>query len=551
MINDKSVQINELKTLLDYYSQFKNWAEFIEMFFKIKDKDTGALIPFKLSNIQRKTFNTLLQQYNREKKVDAIIIKGRRSKQSSLISALACCYAIFNQSKNLYLVADLLDNAKKILKNYHNLFFDSDIIRNILSVAFGVRPKQTIFCSTESVNLCNGSSFKLASMIGASQGDRASIGAGDMISFFHGTEFFGEWEAVSRTFLAMTGINTFKIIESTPRPNCAIHDVYNKAISSQYSKTVVIFYSWWDDEDNVASKIDINFDLNNFFPSQEILDYANSYNSNLTKDQMGFMALKLEELKSIKIFNEEYPATPELAFMQDTTGFYFEPQVIAKSMRSEIGIYQNHDINLYPIIVGIDPAYTGKDKCAIVIRQGMWVHEIITLEGLDTMAIFSEVWKLYQHYSRNNKAISKIFIDKTGSDGLVSVLRENLGFNIVKGISFGEKPINDAKYVNKGAEMIDHVKDAMNGGLSIPDNKNLRIQLSNMKFEYNIKSQLKREPKEELKKRIGMSPDELDALALTFAYHVPMETNMLDNYNNHYVNQKDELEQYRDKVFGI
>ena len=73
MINDKDVQINELKTLLDYYSQFKNWAEFIEVFFKIKDKDTGALIPFKLSNIQRKTFNTLLQQYNREKKVDAII----------------------------------------------------------------------------------------------------------------------------------------------------------------------------------------------------------------------------------------------------------------------------------------------------------------------------------------------------------------------------------------------------------------------------------------------------------------------------------------------
>lgn len=536
-------EIDKLKTELDYYSKLENWPEFIENHFQVKDIQTNSLVPFKLTSMQRKTFDTLLKQYQEQKFIDVLIIKGRRGQQSSLISALACCYALFYSNSNIYIIADLQDNAKKLIANYHSIFLDTPFVRNLLSVAYGVKAKDTISISTESIHLCNGSSFKIASMVGASQADRASIGAGDSIRFLHITEYFGEYKAIEKTFDAIKGVNTFCIRESTPRPNCGIHEDYKISIAAKYSKTKVVFYPWWEDNFNKER-------ITDYKPSQEVLDYARDYNQNLTDSQLAFMDRKLAK-STMKSFNEEYPATPELAFMQDTTGFYFEPELISKSMRQEQGMYYKpHDLDLHPIVMGVDPAYTGKDKCAIVIRQGMWVHEIITLEGMDSKGIFGEVYKIYQTYRKKNMIIKKIFVDKTGSDGLIVILKENLGSDVVRGVSFGEEPIDKAKYLNKGAEMVDSVKFAMQEGLLCPNNKNLSLQLSNMKFEYNLKSQLKREPKDELKKRIGMSPDELDALALTFAFNLPLETrNLVDNYNYYNMNEsKDELDNFRNSL---
>jgi hypothetical protein len=537
--------LKDLNKTLEHFSKLENWPELMETYFKVKDIQTNSLVRFKLTPMQRKTFDTLLAQYKEQKFIDALIIKGRRGQQSSLISALACCYALFYSNSNIYIIADLQDNAKKLIANYHSIFLDTPFVRNLLSVAYGVKAKDTISISTESIHLCNGSSFKIASMVGAAQADRASIGAGDSIRFLHITEYFGEYKAIEKTFDAIKGVNTFCIRESTPRPNCGIHEDYKISNAAKYSKTKVVFYPWWEDAYNTERIAD-------YKPSQEVLDYARDYNPSLTDGQLAFMDRKLAK-STMKSFNEEYPATPELAFMQDTTGYYFEPELISKSMRQEQGMYYKpHDLDLHPIVMGIDPAYTGKDKCAIVIRQGMWVHDIIILEGMDSKGIFSEVYKIYKNYFNKQLRIKKIFVDKTGSDGLIVILKESLGSDVVRGVSFGEEPIDKAKYLNKGAEMVDSVKFAMQEGLLCPNNKNLAIQLSNMKFEYTLKSQLKREPKDELKKRIGMSPDELDALALTFAFNLPLETRILvDNYNSLSISQKDELDAFRNSLYNV
>ena len=533
----------KLQQHLEHYSKLENWPEFIENHFQVKDIQKNSLVPFKFTSMQKKTFQLLLSQYKEQKFVDALIIKGRRGQQSSLISALACCYAIFFSNSNIYVIADSNSNAENILANYHSIFLDTHFIRNLLSISYNIKPKDAISIATKSINLCNGSSFKVGSMIGANQDERASIGAGNSIRFLHITEYFGEYQSITKTFDAIKGINTFCIRESTPRPNCAIHEDYKISIAAKYSKTQIIFYAWWEDFYNVES-------IKDYQPSQEVLEYVKTYNKNLTKEQMAFIDRKLAR-STMKSFNEEYPATPELAFMQDTTGFYFEPELIHKSIRQDMVQYVKHfDLDIHPIVMGIDPAYAGKDKCAIVIRQGMWVHDIITFEGLDSKNIFSEVYRIYNYYKKNNMIIRKMFIDKTGSDGLVVILKENFGNSIAKGISFGEKAIDEIKYLNKGAEMIDKVKEAMQEGLSLPNNKNIILQMSNMKFEYTLKSQLKREPKDELKKRLGMSPDELDALALTFAFNLPLENlGIFDNNNSYNMdNNKDELDCFRNSL---
>jgi len=79
---------------------------------------------------------------------------------------------------------------------------------------------------------------------------------------------------------------------------------------------------------------------------------------------------------------------------------------------------------------------------------------------------------------------------------------------------------NSDKYVNKRAEMYDRLREAFEKGLiSIPDDRDLKDQLGAIRCEY-VKSKLKIQDKRTIKKTLGHSPDEADALAMTF-YRAP------------------------------
>jgi hypothetical protein len=50
--------------------------------------------------------------------------------------------------------------------------------------------------------------------------------------------------------------------------------------------------------------------------------------------------------------------------------------------------------------------------------------------------------------------------------------------------------------------------------LSLPDDRKLAADLTNVKFSYDSRGRIKLEAKDEIKKRIGRSPDRGDALAI-------------------------------------
>ena len=53
--------------------------------------------------------------------------------------------------------------------------------------------------------------------------------------------------------------------------------------------------------------------------------------------------------------------------------------------------------------------------------------------------------------------------------------------------------------------------------IALPKNTLLANELASIRYEYTGKSQIKIEAKDEIKKRLGKSPDIADALALAFA----------------------------------
>jgi hypothetical protein len=76
-----------------------------------------------------------------------------------------------------------------------------------------------------------------------------------------------------------------------------------------------------------------------------------------------------------------------------------------------------------------------------------------------------------------------------------------------------------ARYANKRAEMWGFMKDWVRSGC-LPDDADLVADLGNVEYGYDGSDALLLERKDDMRRRGLASPDDGDALALTFAYPV-------------------------------
>lgn len=179
-----------------------------------------------------------------------------------------------------------------------------------------------------------------------------------------------------------------------------------------------------------------------------------------------------------------------------------------------------------PLIMGVDVARFGDDQSIIAFRKGRDAT-IIDWEKhrkIDTMQLAARVAALYEQYH-----CDAVFVDEGGVGGGVIDRLRMLRVPVV-GINFGSKPDytyvgnETAKYANKRAEMWGNLKYWLPGG-SIPDDNSLRDGLIAVEYGYNIDNAIQLEKKEDMRKRGLSSPDEADALALTFAFPVIKNNN--------------------------
>src|SRR6185312_3926703 len=86
------------------------------------------------------------------------------------------------------------------------------------------------------------------------------------------------------------------------------------------------------------------------------------------------------------------------------------------------------------------------------------------------------------------------------------------------GVGFAARP-NDPRYDNKRTEMYFELVQWIKNGGALPDIPELVAALSQTTYSFRG-DRLLLEPKEQVKARLGYSPDDADALALTFAQPV-------------------------------
>lgn len=168
-----------------------------------------------------------------------------------------------------------------------------------------------------------------------------------------------------------------------------------------------------------------------------------------------------------------------------------------------------------PLLMGVDIARYGDDSTVIRWRQGRDARSIppVRVKGLGTM----EVADLVAKWTDATKP-DAVCIDAGNGTGVIDVLRSRK--YKVHEVWFGGKSTSK-EWANKRTEMYAELRDWLGGGCIDGDNGLFRdLTAPEYDFFGKAKDALMLESKESMKNRGIGSPDDGDALALTFAVKV-------------------------------
>jgi len=172
-------------------------------------------------------------------------------------------------------------------------------------------------------------------------------------------------------------------------------------------------------------------------------------------------------------------------------------------------------------ILGVDVAWHGDDRSCVYLRQGLRATWLGTWHDVDNMQLAG----LVAQFEDQHRA-DAVCIDVGWGAGVIDRLRQ-MGRRPIP-VNFGSKPLDEARYANKRAEMWCLMKDWLasgskapgEAGAAIPDRQDLIDDLCGPQYFFTPSGKIALESKDDMRKRGLASPDEGDALALTFAVNV-------------------------------
>jgi hypothetical protein len=179
-----------------------------------------------------------------------------------------------------------------------------------------------------------------------------------------------------------------------------------------------------------------------------------------------------------------------------------------------------------PLIAGFDVSGGGAAWNVIAFRRGYDARTIapIRLPGEFTRAdrgpMLSKLTDILSDKRPGHK-VAMLFVDAAFGAPYVERLRA-MGFTNVQEVSFGATS-PDQHQANMRAYMWNKLRDWLEHGAIVSDQV-LENDLIGPCADRNRRDQLVLESKQDMQKRGVDSPDNADALALTFAAHVPPDT---------------------------
>lgn len=161
--------------------------------------------------------------------------------------------------------------------------------------------------------------------------------------------------------------------------------------------------------------------------------------------------------------------------------------------------------------LGIDVAREGDDRTVLFPRQGLQSFPPVEMRNERGPAIAARAALAKEKWNWET-----CFVDDTGGFGAAvedSMLQGGIPH---VPINFAGKA-DDPRYLNKRAEMWFRLSEWVKRGGGLPNLAQLTRELTTPTYTL-VNGKFQIEPKDQIKKRLGFSPDLADALALTFAW---------------------------------
>jgi hypothetical protein len=166
----------------------------------------------------------------------------------------------------------------------------------------------------------------------------------------------------------------------------------------------------------------------------------------------------------------------------------------------------------WPLVLGVDIARYGDDQTVVYARKGPVAWKVISWRELDTMQTAGRIAALIAELEPH-----QVFVDAIGiGAGVYDRLRQLNYSNVVEVIS-SERAREHLRHANKRVEMwVDLLQWLKREAAIKPDNET-RADLVGPQYGFDQQNRYQLEKKEDMKTRGLSSPDDGDAIALTFA----------------------------------
>jgi hypothetical protein len=479
-----------------------DFPHYAERCLKIRAK-SGAIVPLVLNRAQRHVHARLeAQREAAGGKVRALILKARQQGFSTLIEARFYWKATHLRGTQAFILTheqDATDNLFSMVKRFHAhcpIAVKAEVGRG--------NSRELHFSRLDS-----GYTVGTAGAQGAGRSKTVQLLHGSEAAFWKNAT--GHFAGVVQAVPDMAG--TEIILESTANgPTGEFHARWRRA-EAGIGDYQAIFVPWfWSDEYRRSPPDGFRLDA-------EEAEYARLHG--LDEAQMAWRRAKLAELKDPMLFMQEYPATAAEAFSATGHDGFIGPAAVLRARKASIE-------GVGPLVLGVDPKREGSDRFAMAWRRGRRLIRVTSdAAPIDALSAAGRI-----KTAMDQELPARVFMDVGGPGGAIGDILMSWGepyASRLRLVNFGSAPLEAERVLpdgtrhpapkNRRAEMWARSREWLEqeGGASIPDSDVLQADACAPGYGYDIAQRLVLESKEKMAARGVRSPDEWDAVALTFA----------------------------------
>lgn len=224
--------------------------------------------------------------------------------------------------------------------------------------------------------------------------------------------------------------------------------------------------------------------------------------------------LNPRELLELKhSMNEEaFERELECNFFAENPEVLITPREAGDAMKRKLSPQLRQASLNAPVVFGVDVGRTG-DPSVVYRRQGLMAERILTTQDPDNMSVADKVSRLIKIH----RPVT-VFVDSGQGQGVIDRLYRLNHDDVVAEIHFnGQSP--EKSCVNMRDAMYYRLKKWLAKG-SLPDDPELLKELANQELTDDANNRVKLAQKKVIRARINRSPNDSDAVALTFADEV-------------------------------